>query len=91
MLCRGRIGYFGQWNHGEWAEILAAGSQAGECEADRCATRNREPLGSDGFVAALERHVGRSLRVGERNRPGTKPELAEQRTRQGGLLAVATG
>ena len=81
--------YFGRWNHSEWREILAAGSQDGECEAVRRATNTGEPLGPAEFIAALERRVGKRLRVLERGRPKKAPESPENRAAQACLFLAA--
>jgi putative transposase len=87
FLWSGRPEYLGAWDHREWAEVLAAGSGAGECEAVRRATWKGEPLGPREFVRTLERQTGRRLRVGERGRPPKKP-AAEQQGEQGLLFAA---
>jgi len=61
--------YGGGWNPAEWRGTLLAGMREGECHAVRRATRSGEPLGSEEFVAELERRVGRRLRVLPRGRP----------------------
>jgi putative transposase len=78
--------YFGQWNYSEWQEILSAGMAGGECDSVRRATYTGEPLGSPEFITALERRVGRRLRVLGRGRPHKKPEAAEQAAAQAGLF-----
>jgi REP-associated tyrosine transposase len=91
VLCCGWSEYFGQWNHAEWAEILAAGSLSGECEALRQATQTGAPLGPPEFITALERQAGRRLRVWKRGRPKNAPESADERARQGCLFAGSAG
>ncbi len=88
VLSCGWIEYFGQWNHAEWAEILAAGSPTGECEAMRRATQTGEPLGPPEFITALERQAGRRLRVWKRGRRKKTSESPEERARQGYLFAA---
>jgi len=79
--------HLGQWDPREWAEILAAGSGAGECEAVRRATWKGEPLGPRDFVRALERRTGKRLLVGERGRP-KKKQAPEDRSEHALLFAA---
>jgi putative transposase len=72
VLDPGWAEYFGNWDYGEWREMLGAGVSESECDLVRQATRTGEPLGSPAFVEALERQVGRSLRVQARGRPKAK-------------------
>jgi len=81
------VEYFGRWDYGEWREILSAGISCGESDSIRRAAHTGEPLGSREFVAALERHAGRRLRVLARGRPQKKPEAVEEPGRQGSLFA----
>jgi putative transposase len=73
VLCIDWAERLGPWDRREWAEILAAGCDDGDCEVVRRGTRKGEPLGSREFVRALERRTGKRLLVGERGRPRKKP------------------
>jgi putative transposase len=55
---------------GDWAEFLAGGLSDTERERIRAGERTGRPLGSAGFVAELERRLGRQL---ARRKPGPKP------------------
>ena len=83
--------HLGRWDYGEWREILAAGFQTVECEAVRRATLTGEPLGPPEFVAALERQVGKRLRVLERGRPKKGPDSASEQVAQDCLFAASFG
>ncbi|MEO8658818.1 MAG: transposase [Bryobacteraceae bacterium] len=72
ILDPGWVEYFGNWNYGEWREMLGVGVSDSECDLFRKATRTGEPLGSPAFVEALERQVGRKLSVQPRGRPKIK-------------------
>jgi putative transposase len=85
VLCADWIGYFGQWDYGEWKELLLEGGGDMD-EAIRRATRTGEPLGPRDFVAGLERKAGRRLRVLERGRPKLVAQSSEERARQGCLF-----
>jgi len=54
----------------DWPAFLAAGIGDDEREALRAGERTGRPLGSDAFVAGLERDLGRPL---ARRKPGPKP------------------
>jgi putative transposase len=54
----------------DWQALLAAGLGDDEREALRAGERTGRPLGSEGFVAGLERDLGRTL---ARRTPGRKP------------------
>jgi putative transposase len=56
---------------GDWAAFLAGGLSDAERERIRAGERTGRPLGSDGFVAELERRLGRPL---ARRKPGPKPQ-----------------
>ena len=57
----------------DWRAFLAGGLRADEREAIRAGERTGRPLGSDRFMARLERRLGRTL---ARQKPGPKPQLA---------------
>ncbi len=82
--------YFDRWNFDEWKDILSASMSDAESEAVRRATRTGEPLGSREFLSALERRMGKRLRVWERGRPERKPQSREGAAVQG-CLFVASG
>ena len=58
----------------DWAAFLAAGLSDAEHRAIQGGERTGRPLGSDGFVADLERRLGRTL---ARQKPGRKAKAAE--------------
>jgi putative transposase len=58
---------------GDWAAHLGAAPIAGEIEAFRLSTSTGRPLGTESFVAKLERDLGRTL---GRRKPGPKPKNA---------------
>ncbi len=64
--------YFRYWDYEGWRESLAAKLSEGECDAIRRSTLLGEPLGSPEFLDALEKQLGRPVRVGERGRPAGK-------------------
>jgi len=66
----------GTWVHEDWKAALTTSSPDEELGQIRRATRLGEPLGSDGFVSALERSAGRRLRVWPRGRPVRKVAAA---------------
>jgi putative transposase len=55
---------------GEWSAFLGQGLAESDCKTIRAAERTGRPLGSPGFVARLERRLGRVL---ARRKPGRKP------------------
>jgi len=59
----------GTWDFEGWKSVLEVQSPAEEAARIRRATELGEPLGSDLFVANLERQAGRRLRVLQRGRP----------------------
>jgi putative transposase len=59
----------GPWDFAGWRERLILGQEEGESASLRRATFAGEPLGSQEFLASLERHAGRRLRVLARGRP----------------------
>ncbi len=56
---------------GDWREVLSAGVEAEALDRFRRHERTGRPLGSDGFLARLERMLRRILRP---QKPGLKPE-----------------
>ena len=56
---------------GDWAAFLAEGLGAEALAAIRSGERTGRPLGDVGFVAALERDLGRTL---AKRKPGRKPQ-----------------
>jgi len=61
--------------HANWRAMLRPGLEAGDLPAEPAAaidahTRSGRPLGSEGFVAALEAATGRHLK---RRKPGPRP------------------
>jgi hypothetical protein len=76
--------HFESWDYPEWQQVLGAGMMEGEEDAIRRATRTGEPLGSRGFLTALEKDAGRRLRVLERGRPKTPPAVRDDE--QGSLF-----
>ena len=55
---------------GDWRAFLDQGLREDELAALRAGQRTGRPLGSEAFVAALERNLGRTL---ARRKPGPKP------------------
>jgi putative transposase len=82
VVSRDWVERVGQWNHDEWREILAASGDETSDDAIRRATRTGEPLGTGEFIALLERHAGKRLRVLERGRPKRATQSDEQVERQ---------
>ncbi|MDH3970090.1 MAG: transposase [Rhodospirillales bacterium] len=63
----------------DWAAFLAGGLGEDELEALRRHARTGRPLGSEGFVEALEARLGRRLKPGKRGRKvKSKPAPAEK-------------
>jgi hypothetical protein len=60
----------------DWPAFLAEGLDAEAHAAIRSGERTGRPLGAAGFVAALERDLGRTL---ARGRPGRKPKAIASR------------
>ena len=82
--------YLGGWNGAEWKEMLARSSDEVDLAVLRRATRTGEPLGSEAFVARLERASGRVLRVRERGRPKRDPQSLDNAARQSRLFSTAS-
>ena len=59
---------------GDWRALLGRGLNDDEHKALRAGERTGRPLGSEAFVAALERDLGRPL---ARQTPGRKPKQVE--------------
>ena len=57
----------------DWRAFLSQGLSEDEHQALRAGERTGRPLGSDAFVAALERDLGRPL---ARRKPGPRPASA---------------
>jgi putative transposase len=57
----------------DWRAFLRGGLSEDEHRAIRAAERTGRPLGSDRFIARLEKRLGRSL---ARQKPGPKPKAA---------------
>jgi len=59
----------------DWSDFLGAGLEDADRDAIRAGERTGRPLGSDRFVARLEKRLGRTL---ARQKPGPKPNAAER-------------
>ena len=65
-----------QFDEQEWREYLAAGADTDEAELRR-STRNGWALGEEGFLAELERRLGRPVRPRARGKPPKKSPASE--------------
>jgi putative transposase len=63
---------------GDWAEFLDGGLNEAERETIRAGERIGRPLGTDRFVAGLEKRLKRKL---ARGKPGPKPKQRKQATK----------
>ena len=66
------------WNHSAWREFLRAPDATADDEAIRQCTHTGRPLGTQEFVAALEKIMERSLAPKKGGRPKKSPDDRKQ-------------